>query len=155
MPRTAEAQTLANVITNMRYDYYTREYGGIFPELFHHPPSLNDRLCAKIMDAGGSQPTFRLLMEAYMTVTYGRDEPDSCWSHPSMYVVIKDLITSKPGYARQYNPQTDTPYDIVFLNAVLKRDPSMPPTEILFFNSRRPELSIRIIHLGATNDQES
>jgi len=159
MPRTVEAQTLANVITNMQYNYYTHEadrlaaniYNIGLPEsTFPRPPSLNDRLCAKIMDATGSRITLALLERAYMEciVPDIRTEPDGLWAGPHLYVEIRDVITSQPGYARQYNPNTDTLYDIVFRSATLHRDPSMPATEILIFNSRRPELSIRIIHLS-------
>jgi hypothetical protein len=163
MPATVEAQTLANVITNIQHDYYNREidrlaaniYNIGLPEPIPHPPSLNDRLCAKIMDATGSQPTFAILMEAYQTITFGADEPNEIWSHPAIYVALLDLFSLDLNYRAYIMDFGVERVEHRFLNATLHRDQSMPATEILIFNSLRPKLSIRIIHLGATNDQES
>lgn len=111
-------------------------------------PNINHRLSAKVVDAGGSDITFHILMTAYqecipMTLLI---EPNGLWAHPHMYVRVREFITSQPEFARTVMDGVLT--GIRFMAANLHRDDSIPPDEILLFNSRYPEHSARIVNLS-------
>lgn len=114
-------------------------------------PNINHRLSARLVNAGNSDITFRILMEAYMIVTYGNIEPDGLWANDHMYMRVRDLIVSQPDFARTFETGTTILLGIRFMAADLHRDSTIPPDEILLFNSRYPEHSARIVNLSTLN----
>lgn len=116
-----------------------------------HPPDINDRLCCQQLDARLEPIGYRILMEAYMTVTYGADEPDELWAGGGpdrwTYLNIRELIVNQPNSGIMRDLIT---YDLMFRNARLKMypmSPGMPEGEIIFWNTRHHEMSIRVYNL--------
>ena len=113
----------------------------------NRPPSLNDRLCAKVMDANWSLITLALLERAYVECIpqHIRTDPDRLWVGRMLYMALRDLLIQQPAYIREWNGGD---FFIVYRNAVIKMDNSIPLNEIIMYNSNYPEYSIRIINLS-------
>lgn len=97
----------------------------------------------KIVDCFPScRLSYKIMMEAYLEGWFGKEEPTELRMGRFCAVLVLDLFAHLDPNIR-YTAISD----VRFQNARIVEDPTMPRGEILFHNTYRPDLDVRLINV--------